>query len=215
MNELDALPPLERMIRKQIMERGITDMRVVETMRLVKRENFVAADRRDLAYIDEPLPIGHGQTISQPYIVALMTSKLELQPSHRVLEIGTGCGYQTAILARLVREVYTIEIVKALLDEAWERLMSLAIRNVHFRYGDGTRGWPEAAPFDRILIAAAARVMPRKLLLEQLADGGTAVLPVGEERNQTLYHVLKKGGELIVTEICPVRFVDLVGEING
>ncbi len=199
------------MIRKQIMDRGIVDARTLEAMRSVKRENFVPPDRREQAYIDEPVPIGHGQTISQPYIVALMTQRLDVQPENRVLEIGTGCGYQTAILARLAKEIYTIEIVKPLLDDAWERIMSLGIRNVHFRHGDGTRGWPQAAPFDRILIGAAARTMPRRLLTEQLADNGSAVLPVGEERNQTLYHVRKNGSELVITDICPVRFVDLIG----
>jgi protein-L-isoaspartate(D-aspartate) O-methyltransferase len=211
MNDIDSLPPLERMIRKQIMDRGIVDARTLEAMRSVKRENFVPPDRREQAYIDEPVPIGHGQTISQPYIVALMTQRLDVQPENRVLEIGTGCGYQTAILARLAKEIYTIEIVKPLLDDAWERIMSLGIRNVHFRHGDGTRGWPQAAPFDRILIGAAARTMPRRLLTEQLADNGSAVLPVGEERNQTLYHVRKNGSELVITDICPVRFVDLIG----
>jgi protein-L-isoaspartate(D-aspartate) O-methyltransferase len=205
---------MERMIRRQIMDRGIDDVRVLEAMRSVRRENFVPAERRDVAYIDEPLPIGHGQTISQPYIVALMTQQLDVQPTHRVLEIGTGCGYQTAILAKLAAEVYTIELVKPLLDEAWERIMSMGIRNVHFRFGDGTRGWAEAAPFDRILIGAAARSMPRRLLLEQLADGGMAVLPVGEERNQTLYRVRRQSQELAATEICPVRFVDLVGPVE-
>jgi protein-L-isoaspartate(D-aspartate) O-methyltransferase len=211
MNELDELSPAERMIRRQIIERGLDDAHVLNAMRSVPREMFVPADQRDVAYADQPAPIGHGQTISQPYIVALMTHRLEVKPTDRILEIGTGSGYQTAILARLAKEVWTIELVKPLLDEAWERIMSLGIRNVHFRHGDGTAGWPQAAPFDHVLIAAAARTLPRRLLLAQLADGGTAVLPVGDDRSQMLLHVRRQGAELIEQEICGCRFVDLIG----
>jgi len=146
MNEVDPLSPTERMIRQQIIDRGINDPSVLNAMRSVRRESFMPAEHRDAAYADQPTSIGYGQTISQPYIVALMTHHLKLQPSHRVLEIGTGSGYQTAILARLAREIYTIERVKPLLDEAWERIMSLHVRNVHFRHGDGTLGWPPGAP---------------------------------------------------------------------
>jgi protein-L-isoaspartate(D-aspartate) O-methyltransferase len=214
MNEVDALSPQERMIRQQIMDRGIADARVLTAMRAVPRDQFLPEDMRDVAFSDRAAPIGHDQTISQPYIVALMSTRLELQATSRVLEIGTGCGYQTAILARLAGKVYTVERIKPLLDEAWERLMSMNLRNIHFRHGDGTRGWPEEAPFDRILIGAAAHALPRKLLLDQLIDGGQAVLPYGEDGNQVLAHVRRKGEELVVSDICPCRFVELV-EGNG
>jgi protein-L-isoaspartate(D-aspartate) O-methyltransferase len=134
-----------------------------------------------------------------------------VQPAHRVLEIGTGSGYQTAILAKLAGAVYSVERVKPLLDEAWSRLMDMNIRNAHFRHGDGTLGWPEVAPFDRILIAAGAPVMPKELLLSQLKDGGLAVLPVGPADEQMLITVRRNGNKLVTTEVCPCRFVKLVG----
>jgi protein-L-isoaspartate(D-aspartate) O-methyltransferase len=202
------------MIRQQIIDRGITDERVLAAMRAVPREAFIPAEQRSYAYADQPLPIGHGQTISQPYIVALMSQRLNLEPAHRVLEIGTGCGYQTAVLSKLAHEAWTVERIKPLLDNAWERLMSLGVRNVHFRYGDGLAGWPQAAPFDRILIAAAAKTLPHQLLLEQLIDGGQAVLPVGDERMQMLRHVTRRGSELITADICACRFVELVGPVE-
>jgi protein-L-isoaspartate(D-aspartate) O-methyltransferase len=214
MNDVGAVPPLERMIRQQIVERGISDEPVLAAMRAVPREAFVPAELRAHAYADQPLPIGHEQTISQPYMVALMTRHMTLQPAHRVLEIGTGCGYQTAILAKLSHEVWTIERIKPLLDEAWERLMSMGVRNVHFRYGDGNAGWRQAAPFDRILIAAAARTLPRKLLLEQLVDGGQAVLPVGDAEMQMLLQVTRRGAELETVKLGACRFVDFVGTIE-
>src|SRR3984885_5964368 len=138
MNELEQLTPQERMIRQQIVERGITDPRVLEAMRAVPREKFFPTPTRSEAHADRSAPIGHGQTISQPYIVALMTQRLEVGPTHRVLELGTGSGYQTAILAKLSAEVWTVERLKPLLDDAFERLMSMGIRNVHYRFGDGT-----------------------------------------------------------------------------
>ncbi len=199
------------MIRQQIIERGIRDERVIEAMRGVPREKFFLADSRDTAYADRAAPIGHGQTISQPYMVALMTARLQVGPEHKVLEIGTGSGYQTAILCKLAREVYSIERVKPLLDEAFERLLSQDIRNVHFRFGDGTLGWPEAAPFDRILIAAGAPKIPEALLKSQLADGGIAVLPVGPADQQTLVEVHRKGDLLETVDICACRFVKLIG----
>ena len=202
------------MIRGQIMDRGIRDARVVQAMRDIPREKFFPADSQDAAYTDQAHPIGHGQTISQPYIVALMTWKLNLENSHKVLEIGTGSGYQTAILARLAGEVYTMELVKPLLDAAWERLMSMSARNIHFRHGDGTLGWPQAAPFDRILIAAAGPVIPRELLLSHLAPGGEAVLPVGERDDQMLIHVRRDGDQLKLTDLCRCRFVDFVGAVK-
>src|SRR5688500_18826237 len=171
----DQRSPLERMIRQQVIERGITDERVVEALRAIPRDLFFPDEFRHEAYADRAAPIGHGQTISQPYMVALMTSRLDLRPEHRVLELGTGSGYQAAALAKLAGEVYTIERVKPLLDEAFERVLALGLRNVHFRLGDGTLGWPEQAPFDRVLITAGAPEIPRALLLSQLAEGGVAV----------------------------------------
>jgi len=144
-------------------------------------------------------------------MVALMTSRLQIAPEHKVLEIGTGSGYHTAILCRLAREVYSIERVKPLLDEAFERLLSLEIRNAHFRFGDGTLGWPEAAPFDRILIAAGAPKIPEALLKAQLVDGGIAVLPVGPAEEQTLVEVQRVGQNLHSSDICACRFVKLIG----
>lgn len=205
------MTPQDLMIRQQIIERGIRDERVIAAMRAVPREKFFLADSRDTAYADRAAPIGHGQTISQPYMVALMTSRLQIAPEHKVLEIGTGSGYHTAILCRLAREVYSIERVKPLLDEAFERLLSLEIRNAHFRFGDGTLGWPEAAPFDRILIAAGAPKIPEALLKAQLVDGGIAVLPVGPAEEQTLVEVQRVGQNLQSSDICACRFVKLIG----
>jgi len=211
MNKVQPSMGLERMIQQQVIDRGITDDRVIHALRSVPRDKFFQSDSAQDAYADRAAPIGHGQTISQPYMVALMTQRLELHPEHRVLEIGTGSGYQTAILARLCLEVFSVERVKPLLDEAFERVGELGIRNVHFRHGDGTLGWPEQAPFDRILIAAGAPALPERLLREQLADGGTAVLPVGQEDEQMLVSVTRAGDKLTTTDICPCRFVKLIG----
>jgi protein-L-isoaspartate(D-aspartate) O-methyltransferase len=180
-------------------------------MRTVPRDRFFPPRAADEAYADRAAPIGHGQTISQPYMVALMTQELHLQPDHKVLEIGTGSGYQTAILAKLVGDVFTVERVKPLLDEAFTRMMELSLRNVHFRFGDGTLGWLEEAPFDRILITAGAPQLPRDLLLNQLKDGGIAVLPVGPEDEQMLISVHRRGSELDTRDIVPCRFVKLIG----
>lgn len=200
------------MIRQQIIERGIRDERVIAALRAVPRDRFFLPDARESAFADRAAPIGHGQTISQPYMVALMTARLQIAPEHKVLEIGTGSGYHTAILCKLARDVYSIERVKPLLDEAFEKLLSLEIRNVHFRFGDGTRGWPEAAPFDRILIAAGAPRIPQALLKGQLIDGGIAVLPVGPSDEQMLVEVQRVGDKLISGDICPCRFVKLIGD---
>ena len=205
------------MIQAQVVSRGITDERVLNALRAVPRQRFFPNDLRDEAFADRAAPIGHGQTISQPYMVALMTARLEVQPTHRVLEIGTGSGYQTAVLAKLAREVYTIERVKPLLDDAWERLMELGIRNVRFHFGDGTVGWPNDAelPFDRMLIAAGAPSLPKELLMNQLSDGGLAVLPVGPQNEQTLIAVRREGERLHQEQITPVRFVPLIGQEGG
>jgi protein-L-isoaspartate(D-aspartate) O-methyltransferase len=200
------------MIRTQVVDRGIDDAHVIEAMRQVPRDRFFKPGSTDLAYADQAAPIGHGQTISQPYIVALMTHRLDLRPGLRVLEIGTGSGYQTAILARLAQEVWTVERVKPLLDEAFDRLLELGCRNVHFKFGDGSLGWPEQAPFDRILIGAGAPKLPRKLLLAQLKEGGKAVLPIGPNDEQVLTEVTRVGNELISKDVCACRFVKLIGE---
>jgi protein-L-isoaspartate(D-aspartate) O-methyltransferase len=212
MNQVGEITPQELMIRQQIIERGIRDERVISALRAVPRDKFFLADSRDAAWSDRAAPIGHGQTISQPYMVALMTARLQLSPEHKVLEIGTGSGYQTAILAKLAREIFTVERIKPLLDEAFERLLSLEIRNVHYRFGDGTKGWPEAAPFDRILIGAGAPTVPDALLKTQLADGGIAVLPIGPEDEQMLVEVQRVGDKLMRTDICGCRFVKLIGQ---
>jgi protein-L-isoaspartate(D-aspartate) O-methyltransferase len=212
MNQVGEMTPLEQMIRQQIIERGIANEGVLAAMRAVPREKFFLADSRESAYADRAAPIGHGQTISQPYMVALMTLRLQVTPQSKVLEIGTGSGYQTAILCKLAREVYSVERVKPLLDEAFEKLLALDIRNVHFRFGDGTLGWPEAAPFDRILIAAGAPAIPEKLLKSQLAGGGIAVLPVGPADEQMLVEVQRVGDKLVSHDICGCRFVKLIGD---
>jgi protein-L-isoaspartate(D-aspartate) O-methyltransferase len=212
MNKIRELSPLEWMIRTQVVDRGIDDAHVIEAMRQVPRDRFFKPGSTDLAYADQAAPIGHGQTISQPYIVALMTHRLDLRPGLRVLEIGTGSGYQTAILARLAQEVWTVERVKPLLDEAFDRLLELGCRNVHFRFGDGSLGWPEQGPFDRILIGAGAPKLPRKLLLAQLKEGGKAVLPIGPNDEQVLTEVTRVGNELISKDVCACRFVKLIGE---
>jgi protein-L-isoaspartate(D-aspartate) O-methyltransferase len=206
------LSPLERMIQQQVVERGIRDERVLKALRGVPREVFFPEENRRAAYADRAAPIGHGQMISQPYMVALMTQKLDVQPHHKVLELGTGSGYQAAVLAHLAAHVYTVERVKPLLDQAFERLMSLGLRSVHFRFGDGTLGWPDAAPFDRVLITAGAPEVPKALLLGQLKDGGFAVLPVGAMDEQMLVEVRREGNQLKTTDLgCPCRFVKLIG----
>ncbi len=200
------------MIQQQVVERGITDERVIAAMRDIPRERFFRPDTKSEAYAGRATPIGHGQTISEPYIVALMTHRLDVKPEHKVLELGTGTGYQTAVLAKLAGQVYSVERVKALLDQAFERILDLGFRNVHFRHADGTLGWPEEAPFDRIIITAGAPEIPRELLLGQLKDGGLAVLPAGPEDDQMLLEVRREGSELKTTDICPCRFVKLIGK---
>ena len=212
MNELKDATRQETMIQQQLIDRGIRDELVIAAFRRVPRDRFFAEGSKHEAFADRAAPIGHGQTISQPYMTALMTQRLDLQKDHRVLEVGTGSGYHTAILAQLAGEVFTIDLVKPLLDEAWERLMELGIRNVHFRHGDGAIGWGDSAPFDRILIAAGAPVLPENMLMSQLADGGIAVLPVGTLEKQTLIEVRRQGSELISTDICSCRFVKLLGQ---
>jgi protein-L-isoaspartate(D-aspartate) O-methyltransferase len=197
-----------RMIAEQIRARGIRDPLVLSALTRVRRERFIPEERRAEAYDDRPVPIGYGQTISQPYIVAYMTEALRVGPAHRVLEIGTGCGYQTAVLAELAAEVYSIELIEALAERARLTLEELHYANVHVRAGDGYAGWPEHAPFDRILGAAAAPETP-PALLDQLADGGILVIPVGVDDQQL--RVLQKAGErLKLLSTLPVRFVPML-----
>lgn len=198
------------MVREQIEARGVRDPRVLEAMRLVPRHFFVPREMQPHAYSDTPLPIGHGQTISQPYIVAFMSEALELKPTDRVLEIGTGSGYQAVILAHLAREVFSIEIVAPLAKEAEERIQRLGYTSIKLRVGDGYRGWPEAAPFDAIMVTAAPDHIPPRLL-EQLREGGRLVLPVGRFF-QDLIRIRKTRERIRRETLLPVRFVPMTGE---
>ena len=197
-----------RMVAEQIRARGVRDPRVLDAMLRVPRHRFVPPEHQPDAYDDRPLHIGFGQTISQPYIVAFMTEALELSPEHRVLDIGTGSGYQTAILAELVREVYSVERIGELADRARATLAELGYTNVQVRTGDGYEGWPEHAPYDRILSGAAPEDIP-PALLDQLADGGVIAIPTGTW-SQELRVIRKTGGRLETVSTLPVRFVPLV-----
>lgn len=199
------------MVEEQLARRDIRDPRVLEAMEQVPRHEFVPRAHRDLAYADGPLPIGEEQTISQPYIVALMTQMLELRPEDRVLEIGTGCGYQAAVLSCLTREVYSVERFPRLAKAAVENLERLKIENVHVHVGDGSCGLPEFAPYDGILVTAAAPHVP-KPLLEQLADEGRLVLPVGPRGGQNLERWIREGERYSREVGLPVAFVPLIGE---
>jgi protein-L-isoaspartate(D-aspartate) O-methyltransferase len=203
---------MEQMLQYQIVERGVKEPVVLDAMRQVPREVFVPSELRDEAYADEALPIGRGQTISQPFIVALMTEALEVASDHRVLEIGTGSGYQTAILARLAKWVYTIDRIGELVQEARDTLQSLQIRNVSYRVGDGTLGWPEEALFERILVTAAGPRVPEELLRSQLAEGGIAVLPAGNASWQDLLQIRRKGKRFVQQSLGACQFVRLIGK---
>ncbi len=198
------------MVATQIEARGVRDARVLDAMRRVERHRFVPEPEGGHAYEDRPLGIGHGQTISQPYIVAVMTEAARVRPGARVLEIGTGSGYQAAVLAELAGEVDTIEFVEPLAREAAARLAALGYRNVNVRAGDGYRGWPERAPFDAIVVTAAPPEIPRPLL-DQLAVGGRLVAPVGEGE-QELVVVERTAAGLTTRNLLPVRFVPMTGE---
>ncbi len=197
-----------RMVADQIRARGVRDPRVLDALTRVPREVFVPEDHRDEAYQDHPVPIGYGQTISQPYIVGYMTDSLKVEPAHRVLEVGTGCGYQTAVLAELAAEVYSMELIDALAERARRTLDDLGYVNVHVKAGDGYAGWPEHAPFDRILVAAAAPDVPRALI-DQLAGDGILVIPVGVAA-QELRVLQKHGGTIELLSTLSVRFVPMV-----
>jgi protein-L-isoaspartate(D-aspartate) O-methyltransferase len=198
------------MVESQIRRRGVTNERVLYAMVAVPRHEFVPLFWSIQAYADEPLPIGHGQTISQPYIVAAMVASLALSGSENVLEIGTGCGYQAAVLSLLAREVHSVEILPELARPAAERLQRLGYLNVQVHGGDGTLGWPESSPYDAILIAAAAPAIPEPLV-QQLAEGGRLVAPVGDEDKQELQLITKHEGQLSVRQGGPCRFVPLMG----
>lgn len=198
-------------LRRQLEARGITDQRVLDVIAATRRDLFVPAEVRHLAYDDNALPIGQGQTISQPFIVALMTQELELTGSERVLEIGTGSGYQTAILAQLARDVVTVERIAELSRPAQSVLADLGYTNIEFRIGDGTLGCPERAPYDGILVTAAAPDVPPPLY-DQLVPGGRIVIPVGDEYMQMLKKVIREEPKPRVIDLCSCRFVKLVGQ---
>ena len=200
----------EKMVKTQIQGRGVQDERVLNVLRAVPRHRFVPSHSRRRAYDDGALPIGEGQTISQPYIVALMTELLHLKGDERVLEIGTGSGYQAAVLAELVDHVYTIEIVEALAKEARGRLDSLGYTNITARFGDGYQGWPEEAPFDAVIVTAAPDHIPQPLV-DQLRTGGRMVIPVGRHA-QDLMLLVKEEGGIREKDVIPVRFVPMTGE---
>ena len=199
-----------QMVREQIRRRGVVDPAVLDAMKRVPRHLFVPDGLRAEAYVDHPLPIGQGQTISQPYIVALMTELLALDRSQKVLEIGTGSGYQAAVLAELVDSVYTIEIRDELARQARDLLGSLGYENVHVRVGNGYRGWPEEAPFDAIIVTASPPEIP-DALVEQLKVGGRMVVPVGAGAVQDLELLTKTEDGVLAKDIIPVRFVPMIG----
>jgi protein-L-isoaspartate(D-aspartate) O-methyltransferase len=201
----------EWMVRTQLEPWGIRDARVLRAMRTVPRELFVPPNERDAAYYDGALPIGEGQTISQPYVVAHMTEALRLDEGDKVLEIGTGSGYQTAVLSLLVCEVVTVERLAWLSEQAQATLKELQYRNISFHIGDGSLGWPDAAPFDGILVTCAAPHVPPPLI-KQLADGGRMVAPIGPRGYQDLVLVRKRGAEVTQERLSPVAFVPLIGE---
>lgn len=210
--EADWKEARKKMIREQLQSPGreIQNPRVLAAMEAVPRHELVPLDQRAHAYEDRPLPIGHEQTISQPYIVAFMTEQLDPAPTDRVLEIGTGSGYQAAVLAELVDSVYTIEIIEPLAKRAAEDLARLGYQNIHVRAGDGYKGWPEQAPFDAIIVTCAPEAIPQPLV-DQLVEGGRMIIPVGGEL-QRLYLLRKQDGEIVREAVLPVRFVPMTGQ---
>ncbi len=212
---LDLAAERERMVQGQLQGRDITDARVLAAMRQVRREAFMPATISHLAYLDQPLPIGWDQTISQPYVVAMMTQLLQPQPSDKLLEVGTGMGYQAAVLGAIAAAVHSIEIVEPLCQAARKNLQKEGFSNVQVHCGDGYRGLPEHAPFDGILVAAAPDHVPQALK-DQLAEGGRLVLPVGRQRGlQQLTVVERRGDGFAQHQVLPVRFVPMTGEAQG
>ena len=204
----------ERMVKEQIVMRGVVDERVLTALRKVPREEFVPENVRTESYLDGPLPIGYGQTISQPYVVAFMTEKLQPQRQDRVLEIGTGSGYQAALLGELVTDVYSIEIVEPLAKTAEATLQRLGYKNVHVKAGDGYKGWPEHAPFDAIIVTCAPDHVPQPLV-DQLKEGGRMIIPVGPTLAQELYLLEKRNGQVRQSAVLEVRFVPMTREGAG
>jgi len=200
-----------KMVEQQISARGVSDEKVLEAMRDVERHLFVPEELREYAYSDRPLPIGEGQTISQPYVVAFMTEKLDLKRSDKVLEIGTGSGYQAAVLGEICDHVWTIEVNGLLAEKAARTLRDNGYDNVHVRHGDGYLGWPEEAPFDAIIVTCAPSDVP-KPLEQQLSEGGRMIIPVGAGFGQELVLLVKSGGKLVRRAVLPVRFVPMVNE---
>ena len=203
--------PRERLVAEQVAPQGVTDSLTLAAMRTVPRHEFVPVDQRPWAYADTPLPIGHEQTISQPTVVALMTQLIRPRPGLRVLEVGTGSGYQAAVLAATGARVWTIEIIRALADQARARLRRLGYRDVRVRHGDGYAGWPDAAPFDAIVVTAGADSIPPPLI-DQLAPGGRLVMPVGDPWTDQRLVLLEKdaSGRIASRDLLPVRFVPLL-----
>jgi len=201
------------MVEEQLRRRGISDLRVLDAMAKVPRHLFVPGNYQSAAYDDRPLPIGEGQTISQPYMVAVMTQSLELKGEERVLEIGTGSGYQTAILAEISQNVYTIERIPLLIERARKVLQEVGYTNISYRTGDGSKGWPQEAPFDGIVVTAGAPDTPQTLK-SQLAEGGRLVIPTGPRYTQTLFKVTRKGDHFIEEDITGCVFVPLVGDFG-
>lgn len=213
----DAMTEMRaRMVDRQLKGpgRNIGDERVLEAMRTIPRHEFVPAEIRHLAYEDRPLPIGFEQTISQPYIVAFMTEKLEPKPTDKVLEIGTGSGYQAAVLSPLVKEVYSIEIVEPLAERASEVLARLGCKNVHTRAGDGYKGWPDKAPFDAVIVTCSPTHVPQALV-DQLKEGGRMIIPVGKRWSQKLYLLRKVDGTVKQTAVLDVLFVPMTGKAES
>ena len=207
-------PQRDTMVREQIAARGVKDAAVLAAMRRVPRHEFVPAGQRAFAYEDRPLPIGEGQTISQPFIVGAMTELLQVKPGQRVLEIGTGSGYQAAVLAELGVEVYTIEIVEPLAASAKATLARLGYKNVHVRAGDGYVGWPEVAPFDAIIVTAAPPRVPQPLI-DQLKPGARLVVPEGEREQELVVYEKSRDGTVRRTSVIPVRFVPMTGKAQS
>ncbi|MEA2680519.1 MAG: protein-L-isoaspartate(D-aspartate) O-methyltransferase [Candidatus Binataceae bacterium] len=208
---LDLTEAREMMVADQLEQRGITDPRVLDAMRAVARDRFVPAELAEHAYDDGPLPIGSDQTISQPYMVALMSEVAMLRGSERVLEVGTGSGYQSVILSRLAAEVYSIEFLESLHDRARAILTSMGITNAHLRTGDGSNGWPDAAPFDAIIVTAAMPGVARPLL-DQLAPEGRLIAPIGEDELQTLVRISRQDGSWREEYFGECRFVRMTGK---
>jgi protein-L-isoaspartate(D-aspartate) O-methyltransferase len=202
------------MVDQQIAARGVSDPATLEAMRTVPRHEFLPLRLRNEAYMDYPLPIGHGQTISQPYIVAFMTEAIRPQPGEKILEIGAGSGCQAAILAQMGADVYTVEIVEPLAEMARQTLERLGYKNARVLHGDGYRGWPEHAPFDAIIVTCAPDKIPPDLVA-QLKDGGRMIIPVGGGMNQELVLLRKQGGKIEKQSVLPVRFVPMTGEAEN